>query len=35
MDMKAEDERTAREAAEWLCTDPPGWRPGEAVVSCR
>jgi hypothetical protein len=34
MDMKAEDERTAREAANWLCTDPPGWKPGKAVVAC-
>ena len=34
MDMKAEDERTAREAADWLCTDPPGWKPGKAVVAC-
>jgi hypothetical protein len=34
MDMKAEDERTAREAADWLCTDPSGWKPGKAVVAC-
>ena len=34
MDMKAEEERTAREAADWLCTDPPGWKPGKAVVAC-
>jgi len=34
MDMKAEERRTAREAASWLCTDPPGWKPGEAVVAC-
>jgi hypothetical protein len=34
MDMKAEDKRTAREAADWLCTDPPGWKPGKAVVAC-
>jgi len=35
MDMKAEDHRTSREAANWLCTDPPGWKPGKAVVACR
>jgi hypothetical protein len=35
MDMRAEDHRTAREAANWLCTDPPGWKPGKAVVACR
>jgi hypothetical protein len=34
MDMKAEDERTAREASDWLCTSPPGWKPGKAVVAC-
>jgi len=34
MDMKAEDKRTAREASAWLCTDPPGWKPGKAVVAC-
>jgi hypothetical protein len=34
MDMKAEDERTTREAADWLCTNPPGWKPGKAVVAC-
>jgi hypothetical protein len=34
MDMKAEDKRTAREAADWLCTDPHGWKPGKAVVAC-
>jgi len=34
MDMKTEEHRTSREAATWLCTDPPGWRPGEAVVAC-
>src|SRR5215213_1528804 len=34
MDMKAEDKRTAREAANWLCTDPHGWKPGKAVVAC-
>ena len=34
MDMKTREKRTQREAANWLCTDPPGWRPGEAVVAC-
>jgi len=34
MDMKVEDQRTSREAANWLCTDPPGWKPGKAVVAC-
>jgi hypothetical protein len=34
MDMKTGEKRTEREAADWLCTDPPGWRPGEAVVAC-
>jgi hypothetical protein len=34
MKMRAGENRTAREAAAWLCTDPPGWRPGTAVVAC-
>ncbi len=34
MDMREEDSRTRREAAAWLCADPPGWKPGEAVVAC-
>ena len=34
MDMKVGEHRTAREAANWLCTDPPGWKPGKAVVAC-
>ena len=34
MEMKAGDDRTNREAADWLCKDPPGWRPGKAVVAC-
>jgi len=34
MDMKTGEKRTEREAADWLCTDPPGWRPDEAVVAC-
>jgi len=34
MDMRVEEDRTAREAANWLCKDPPGWKPGKAVVAC-
>lgn len=34
MNMKTQEDRTEREAAAWLCNDPPGWRPGEAVVAC-
>lgn len=34
MEMRAGEERTLREAAGWLCIDPPGWRPGDAVVAC-
>ncbi len=34
MNMKIGEKRTAREAAAWLCEDPPGWRPGEGVVAC-
>jgi hypothetical protein len=34
MDMRTQEKRTEREAAGWLCTNPPGWRPGEAVVAC-
>jgi hypothetical protein len=34
MEMREGDERTPRQAAVWLCTDPPGWRPGKAVVAC-
>jgi hypothetical protein len=34
MEMKAGDDRTNREATNWLCKDPPGWRPGKAVVAC-
>lgn len=34
MDMRTQEKRTERQAADWLCTDPPGWRPGEAVVAC-
>jgi hypothetical protein len=34
MEMKAGDRRTNREVGNWLCTDPPGWKPGKAVVAC-
>jgi hypothetical protein len=34
MEMRMGEQRSAREAAGWLCTDPPGWRPGTAVVAC-
>jgi hypothetical protein len=34
MQMKAGDDRSSREAANWLCTNPPGWKPGKAVVAC-
>src|ERR671916_1336982 len=34
MDMRTQEKRTEREAAGWLCGDPPGWRPGKAVVAC-
>ncbi len=34
MEMRVWDTRSAREAASWLCTDPPGWKPGKAVVAC-
>ena len=34
MNMKTNEDRTEREAASWLCKDPPGWRPGKAVVAC-
>lgn len=34
MEMRMGDERTPKQAAGWLCKDPPGWRPGEAVVAC-
>ncbi len=34
MDMRESDSRTRREAAAWVCTDPPGWKPGDAVVAC-
>ena len=34
MEMRADEQGTPREAGAWLCTDPPGWRPGKAVVAC-
>ena len=34
MQMKAGDDRSSHEAANWLCTNPPGWKPGKAVVAC-
>lgn len=34
MNMKTQEDRSGREAAAWLCKDPPGWRLGEAVVAC-
>jgi hypothetical protein len=34
MEMRRGENRGARQAAGWLCTDPPGWRPGTAVVAC-
>jgi hypothetical protein len=34
MDMRQDDQRTDHEAANWICTDPPGWKPGDAVVAC-
>jgi hypothetical protein len=34
MQMKAGDDRSSHEAANWLCANPPGWKPGRAVVAC-
>ncbi len=34
MQMKAGDDRSSQEAGSWLCTNPPGWKPGRAVVAC-
>jgi hypothetical protein len=34
MEMRAGDTRTPREAAGWLCIEPPGWRPGGALTAC-
>jgi hypothetical protein len=34
MVMRPDEKRTKQDAADWLCTDPPGWRPGTEVVAC-
>jgi hypothetical protein len=34
IEMRMREDRTPREAAGWICIDPPGWRPDEAVVAC-
>jgi hypothetical protein len=34
MEMRMGEIRSERKAAGWLCKDPPGWRPGTAVVAC-
>lgn len=34
MEMWEAETRSAQEAAAWLCKNPPGWRPGKAVVAC-
>lgn len=34
MQMKAGDDRSSHEAANSLCINPPGWRPGKSVVAC-
>ena len=34
MDMREDDPRSERDAADWLCDDPPGWKPGDAVIAC-
>ena len=34
MQMKAGDARSSQEAANWLCVNPPGWKPGKSVVAC-
>ena len=34
IEMRVGEKRTEREAASWLCEDPPGWRPGTVVVAC-
>ena len=33
MEMRVGEKRTEREAASWLCEDPPGWRPGTVVFA--
>ena len=32
--MEMRGDENLGEAAGWLCTDPPGWSPGDAVVAC-
>lgn len=34
MDMRSNDERTNQEATNWLCKNPPDWKPRKAVVAC-
>jgi len=34
MDMRVGDQRSNREATNWLCKDPSDWKPGKAVVAC-
>lgn len=34
MEMRTGGDRSAREAARWLCGNPPGWRPGKSIVAC-
>jgi hypothetical protein len=34
MEMRVGETRSERVAAAGLCTDPPGWKPGTAVVAC-
>ena len=34
MEMRVGETRSEREAVAGLCTDPPGWKPGTAVVAC-
>jgi hypothetical protein len=34
MEMRSAESRDARDASAWLCKNPPGWRPGDAVIAC-
>lgn len=34
MDMREGETRDSRDAARWLCSNPPGWSPGDAVIAC-
>lgn len=34
MDMRRGETRDSRAAARWLCSNPPGWNPGDAVIAC-